>query len=161
MRLHVMMAVAAGLLIAADAPKDQSAKSDLNRLQGTWTLISAVRDGKPMAEDEAKRTTIVFTGDRFRFPRETADATSQRGTFRIDPTKRPRQMDATSPEGEVALGIYEVEGDDYRVCFAPPARCGPPPSVPSPAADTSTRSGGVRSHDDLVATGVRPAPPEP
>ena len=43
-----------------------------------------------------------------------------RGTFKIDPTKRPRRMDATTPAGEVSLGIYEVEGDDYRVCFAPP-----------------------------------------
>jgi uncharacterized protein (TIGR03067 family) len=122
MRLHAMMAVAAGLLIAADAPKDQSAESDRDRLQGTWTLISAVRDGKPLAEDEAKRTTIVFAGDRFRFPREAADATSQRGTLKIDPTKRPKQMDATSPTGEVSPGIYEVEGDDYRVCFAPPGQ---------------------------------------
>ena len=122
MRLHAMMAIAAGLFIAADAPKDPSAKSDLDRLQGTWTLVSAVWDGKPLDEDEAKRITIVFEGDRFRFPREAAEATSQRGTIKIDATKRPRQMDATSPMGKVTPGIYEVEGDDYRVCFASPGK---------------------------------------
>ncbi len=28
-------------------------------------------------------------------------------------------MDTVSTEKEVMLGIYELEGDGYRVCFAP------------------------------------------
>lgn len=112
-------------LLAADPSQDDAAKADLDRLQGTWILVSAMRDGKPSTEDDVKRTTIVFTGDRFRFPKEADDATSRRGTIRIDPTKRPRQMDSTSPTGEISPGIYEIAGDDYKVCFAPPGKARP------------------------------------
>src|SRR5205823_6832459 len=63
--------------------RHESAEADLEKLQGTWTLVSAMRDGKPLPEAEVKRTTIVFRGDRFRFPREAEYATSQRGTFKI------------------------------------------------------------------------------
>src|SRR5205823_3510866 len=83
---------------------------------------SAMRDGKPLPEAEVKRSTIVFRGDRFQFPREAEYATSERGSIKIDPTTTPKRMDSTSPTGEVSLGIYEVEGDDYRVCFAPPGK---------------------------------------
>lgn len=116
------IALLALALLAADPARDDAAKADLNSLQGTWVLVSAVRDGKPSTEDDVKRTKIVFTGDRFQFPKEVDDATSQRGTIRVDPTKRPRQMDSTSPTGEVSQGIYEISGDDYKVCFAPPGK---------------------------------------
>jgi uncharacterized protein (TIGR03067 family) len=47
------------------------------------------------------------------------DATSKAGTIKLDATKKPKQMDTVSTEKEVMLGIYELEGDGYRVCFAP------------------------------------------
>ena len=125
MKTSLLMAIAAGLLVAADAPKDDPAKADLDKLQGPWNLVAAVRDGKEVPEGQVRRTTIVFTVDRFVFPMESGDATSKRGVIRVDPTKEPKEMDATSPEGEVSPGIYQVEGDDYKVCFAPPGRARP------------------------------------
>jgi uncharacterized protein (TIGR03067 family) len=47
-----------------------------------------------------------------------------RGTSRIDPAKRPKAIDLTPTEGEhkgqTARGIYEVEGDTLKICFAEP-----------------------------------------
>ena len=107
------------LLIAADKPPDPLSREDLHRLQGTWTLVSAMQDGRALAEAKVKKTTIVFKDDTFRFPESAEYATSRSGTITIDATKTPKQMDAISPEKEVMLGIYELNGDNYKVCFAP------------------------------------------
>ena len=93
--------------------------NDLDKMQGTWNLVSAMEDGNGLPEDEVKQTTIVIQGNAFRFPGLAEDATSRAGTFTLDPAKNPKEMDTTSSEGEVMLGIYELGPDNYRVCFAP------------------------------------------
>ncbi|PYK16088.1 MAG: hypothetical protein DME55_12750 [Verrucomicrobia bacterium] len=100
-------------------PEDSATKKDLKGLQGTWSLLSAMEDGKSLAEDKVKQTTIVIKDDTFRFPQLAEDATSEAGTFKLDATKKPKQMDTVSTEKQVMLGIYELEGDSYKVCFAP------------------------------------------
>jgi len=65
-----------------------------------------------------KQTTIVIEDDTFRFPQLAEDATSKAGTLKLDATKKPKQMDTVSTEKEVMLGIYELEADGYKVCFA-------------------------------------------
>ena len=100
-------------------PEDSATKKDLEGLQGTWSLVSAMEDGKSLAEDKVKQTTIVIKDDTFRFPHLAKDATSKAGTIKLDATKKPKQMDTVSTEKEVMLGIYELEGEGYRVCFAP------------------------------------------
>ena len=99
-------------------PEDSATKKDLEGLQGTWSLLSVMEDGKSLAEDKVKHTTIVIKDDTFRFPHLAEDATSKAGTIKRDATKKPKQMDTVSTEKEVMLGIYELEGDGYRVCFA-------------------------------------------
>ena len=99
--------------------EDSATKKDLEWLQGTWRLISATEDGKSLAEDKVNQTTIVIKDDTFRFPQLAEDATSKVGTIKLDATKKPKQMDTVSTEKEVMLGIYDLEGDDYKVCFAP------------------------------------------
>jgi len=100
-------------------PEDSATKKDLEGLQGTWSLLSAMEDGKSLAEDKVKQTTIVIKDDTFHFPHLAKDATSKAGTIKLDATKKPKQMDTVSTEKEVMLGIYDLEGDGYKVCFAP------------------------------------------
>ena len=116
------MIAAVSLLIGAcnrQAPAPVAPKTDLDRFQGTWYLVMAMQDGKTLPEDKVKQTSIVFKGDTFRFPDSAEYATSKEGTIKLDENKTPKEMDATSTEKEVMLGIYELEGDGYRVCFAP------------------------------------------
>jgi uncharacterized protein (TIGR03067 family) len=93
--------------------------TDLDAMQGSWNLVSAMEDGKALPEDEVKQTTIVINGNTFHFPGLAEDATSRAGTFKLDPAKNPKEMDSTSTDGQVSLGIYELEAGTYRVCFAP------------------------------------------
>src|SRR4051812_41681296 len=74
MRTHAPIVMMVGMLIAADAPKD-----DLHKLQGTWSLVSAVRDGKDVPDDEVNRATLVIQGNTFTFPEDARVATGPSG----------------------------------------------------------------------------------
>jgi len=104
--------------LAADNPQDPASKKDLNELQGTWKLVSAMKDGEALPEDKVKNTSIVIKDDTFVFPESAEYATSKEGTIKLDATKKPKQMDAFDRE-KVMLGIYKLDGDRYKVCFAP------------------------------------------
>ena len=93
--------------------------NDLDALQGTWNLVSAMQDGQALPEDKVKQTTIVIRDDTFCFPGSAEYATSREGTIKLDEMKTPKQMDAISTENEVMLGIYALEENGYNVCFAP------------------------------------------
>ena len=121
MKMQLLMIAAVGVVLAAcnrQAPTP-APKTDLDRLQGTWNLVSAMQDGKALPEDKVKQTTIVFKGDTFRFPGSAEYATSKAGTIKLDETKTPKEMDAISTEKEVMPGIYVLEENGYKVCFAP------------------------------------------
>jgi uncharacterized protein (TIGR03067 family) len=131
------MIAALGLLLAAcnrQAPAP-TPKTDLDRLQGTWNLVSAMQDGKVLPEDKVKQTTIVFKGDTFRFPGSAEYATSKAGTIKLDESKTPKEMDAISTDKEVMLGVYTLQENGYKVCFAPAGK-------PRPAEFTSTPGSG-------------------
>jgi uncharacterized protein (TIGR03067 family) len=109
--------------------------NDLDRLQGTWNLVSAMQDGNALPEDKVKQMTIVIKGDTFRFPGSAEYATSRAGTIKLNESKNPKEMDAISTEKEVMLGIYVLEENDYKVCFAPAG-------MPRPTEFTSTPGSG-------------------
>ena len=141
MKTRLLMIAALGLLLAAcnrqapEAPLPPSPKTDLERLQGTWYLDSAMKDGNVLPKDKARETSIVFKGNTFSFPGLADYATSKAGTIKLDETKTPKQMDAISTENEVMLGIYELDASGYRVCFAPAGK-------PRPTEFTSTPENG-------------------
>jgi uncharacterized protein (TIGR03067 family) len=134
-KIRLLMIAALGLLPAACNRQAPAPKTDLDRLQGTWNLVSAMQDGKSLPEDKVKQTTIIFKGDKFRFPGSAEYATSKAGTIKLDETKTPKEMDAISTEKEVMLGIYVLEENGYKVCFAPAGK-------PRPTELTSTPGGG-------------------
>ncbi len=138
MKARLLMIAAFGLLLAAcnrQEPAPAAPKTDLDRFQGTWYLVMAMQDGKALPENKVKETTIVFKGDTFRFPGSAEYATSKSGTIKLDETKTPKEMDAISTEKEVMLGIYALEENGYKVCFAPAGK-------PRPTEFTSTPGSG-------------------
>jgi uncharacterized protein (TIGR03067 family) len=112
------------LLVACNRQQPAAAapKTDLDRFQGTWYLIAAVEDGNVLPQDKVKQETIVFKGDTFRFPGSAEDATSKSGTFKLDETKTPKEIDSISTDKVVMLGIYRMDDNGYKICFAPPGK---------------------------------------
>jgi uncharacterized protein (TIGR03067 family) len=119
------------LIVSFESPtKGQEDKTELERLQGKWQLVSGVVDGKELPTEEVKNTQIVIKGNNFAFPNASGVGTSPKGTFIINPNADPKQVDSTATDGpnvgKVSFGIYEVEGDHQKTCFGPPG--GPRPT---------------------------------
>src|SRR5262245_53683682 len=137
---HALVALMAGSLAAADDRKAELIKKDYERLAGTWRLASAVEDGKPVPENELKKTRLVTKGDTFLIEGDAALGTSPAGTFRIDPTKSPKAVDSLRRKGphkgETVRGIYEIIDADTKWAS------GAPPGKPRPEAFESRPGSG-------------------
>ena len=123
MIVRVLLVLAAGLRIAGIATGDDqgAAKKELERLQGEWTLVSATRDGKDMPAERVKGYKNTVKGDRFTISSE--GKTAEEGTLKLNPDKKPKEVEFNLAEGEkTALGIYELNGDTYKLCYAPPGK---------------------------------------
>jgi uncharacterized protein (TIGR03067 family) len=105
-----------------DADEEAAAK-DLQALDGTWRLSSKEVDGKKFGEEEIKDVIGVIDGSG-RYSVRRGDTVAGQGTVKLDPTKKPKTIDVTPTEGErkgkPSLGIYEIEGDAFRMCMARP-----------------------------------------
>jgi uncharacterized protein (TIGR03067 family) len=117
-----LLLVTAGLFLGADTATD--AKKDLDKMQGDWVLVSSERDGKSLPDDQVKTMKRTVKDDTYNVSRD--GQTLAKGTFKLDPSKKPAAIDALRSEGEdkdkPMLGIYEFDGDTYKVCFAPPGK---------------------------------------
>ena len=113
------MIAALGLFLAGCKRQAPAPKTDLDRFQGTWQLVSATQDGNVLPEDKVKQTTIVFKGDTFRFPGLAEYATSKAGTVKLDETTTPKEMDAISTDKEVMLGIYVLQTERLQSLLCP------------------------------------------
>jgi uncharacterized protein (TIGR03067 family) len=118
MRLHAVLVLAAGLVLAADAPKD-TAKKDLDKFQGTWTVVSVENSGQEMPADAVKELRLVIKGNERMM--KMGDEVRARSTFKLDPSKSPKEIDLTLQEGDMKgmtfKGIYEIDGDTQKVCL--------------------------------------------
>jgi uncharacterized protein (TIGR03067 family) len=86
MRPEALAAVAAGLLLPAEAPGGD-AKKELKRLGGTWQMTSAEQGGKALPEGTVKGARLVMKGNR-----DTVQVGEDTlvGTHRLDPSKTPK-----------------------------------------------------------------------
>lgn len=122
-RLLVIAALTFGLYAAADdkAPKDT--KTELDKLTGTWKGVSVVRDGKDVPKPEAEAVRLVVAGEKYTL---TEGGEVIEGTHKLDPTKKPKEIDAVRTKGpnkgEAMKGIYQLTEDSFLVCFAAPGK---------------------------------------
>jgi len=120
MRLTTPFVFALALVAAAGAP--DTVKKELAQLEGEWSMVSGEANGVPMPEATVKtgrrvakdgETTITFGGQVY-----------FKAKFDIDPSKTPKTIDYSMTEGptkgKTHLGIYELDGDTVRFCFAAP-----------------------------------------
>jgi uncharacterized protein (TIGR03067 family) len=114
---------------------------DAAALRGTWKLSSWQTDGKQLSDDHLEGGKLVLDGDRFTVT--LAGQETSTGTQKLDATKNPKTIDITADgdpkPGDTCLGIYEIDGDEFRVAFAPPGK-------PRPTAFTTKPESGQWLH---------------
>lgn len=117
----IIPAVVALFLVGA-ARDDAAVKKEMALLDGDWSMVSgeasgqalpaeAVKSGKRVAKDG--ETSITINGNVL-----------FKAKFTIDPTKKPKTIDYAMTDGptkgKTHLGIYELDGDTVKFCFAAP-----------------------------------------
>jgi uncharacterized protein (TIGR03067 family) len=120
----MLVGLAAGLLLASAVVADEG-KGDQTKLQGAWKAEKAEQNGKE--QPNADEHLLTFAGDTFTITRK--DQVILKGTFTVDATKKPRQIDLVIKEsrggnddGKTARGIYDLDGDTLRWCTAKPGK---------------------------------------
>lgn len=102
----------------AGVGRADEADKDLKKLVGTWREVSHTSDGKEMAAEDIKGSTVVIdaTGKWEALKNGTVFL---KGTVKLDPSKSPRAADwSVEALDMVVSGIYEVDGDTWKHCFA-------------------------------------------
>jgi len=120
--LLIGLAATALTILPALAAENDVVKKDLAKLQGEWSMVSGSADGQPMPDSMREQMKRVCKGD------ETTTTMNGRmfmkARITIDPSKKPKTIDYQMidgfTKGKTQLGIYEVDGDTFKSCFAKP-----------------------------------------
>lgn len=112
MRSCLFTLLTAGFLLGAAGAKDD-AKGDHEKIQETWQVVSAEDSGRKAPDEVIKNLKLVITKDKITY--KVGDKTTE-WSYKLDATKKPKWIDLT--EGDrTMLGIYELEGDNLKICF--------------------------------------------
>jgi uncharacterized protein (TIGR03067 family) len=110
---------------SGDSPGDAFTK-ELKALAGTWRPISTENNGYQASEADLKGERWIRDADGKWTMRRGDKAVVEWAIKKIDATKHPKTIDievaAGAYKGMVYLGIYELDGDTLRICFALPDR---------------------------------------
>ena len=123
-------------------PKKDAVKNDLEKLEGTWTLVSRESKGMKTPDGVLKNWQLTIKGDQWtvKYP-----AGVDKATIQIDPKKDPKTIDFTfkHPTGGKILtrGIYALasttDGDTLTLCRVDQR------GRPRPKEFKTTRSAGI------------------
>ena len=107
--------------------EDAAAKKDLSLLQGEWSMVSGSADGQTMPDENRTQMKRICKGDEV-----TVTMAGQifiKAKVTVDPSQKPKTIDYEMTggftKGKKQLGIYEVDGDTFKSCFAKPGAVRP------------------------------------
>jgi RNA polymerase sigma factor (sigma-70 family) len=116
---------AAWVTFRARAAGPKAEREEAERLQGSWNFVALEVDGAIVPENVIKGSRTVVQGNTL----ATISPTGQvlyKSTFRLDVASTPRALDLTYTEGPMkgaaCLGIYDLDGDNWKICIAPPGK---------------------------------------
>ena len=120
--MRVTLPLLAVLILVGVTGAQDSMQKEMALLEGEWSMVSGEANGVAMPESAVKtgkrfakdgETTITFAGQLY-----------FKARFSIDPARRPKTIDYAMTEGptrgKIHLGIYELDGDTLKFCFAAP-----------------------------------------
>ena len=89
-----------------------AAKSDIDRLQGTWVIERLEANGKVVPLKEIVDKEYTFKGNQLLPSKNPNDP----ATVELTPEKKPAWIDMTDRQNKISLGIYRSDGDRWEIC---------------------------------------------
>lgn len=109
----VMVCILTSAIVRGEAQKD-----DRKAMPGTWLLVTAELAGEKLPEETLKTMKLILTDQTYEL--QTGEE-SDKGTYTLDPAKKPKEMDIKGTEGpnkgKTILTIYELKDDTLKVCY--------------------------------------------
>jgi uncharacterized protein (TIGR03067 family) len=120
MKAYVLAALAIGAPLAANSlTAADAAKKEYEKFQGTWRFVSIEIEGEKTPEASFKGSRLIIHGRDFQV---NEGGVTFGGTFDLNVDTKPKRIDirfTSGPEkGQTLVGIYELDGDTYRVCMS-------------------------------------------
>jgi uncharacterized protein (TIGR03067 family) len=102
------------LFVALALANTSAAQDKTTPLEGVWRIVSVAFDGAANSASDT-RTFLTFHGNTY--TQEVDGTVNERGTIRLDQTKKPMTIDFIITEGATMtqLGIVEVDGETLRL----------------------------------------------
>ncbi len=92
--------------------QDAESQKDHIALQGEWDVVSSESNGELPPPG-------LLDGGKFTFSGNDATVLGKKGTFELDATKSPRQIEFLRGNAR-QIGIYKLTGDHLKLCVGPP-----------------------------------------
>lgn len=140
MRTFILFTIAGVLIpLGVAFAQNDAAKKELERLQGTWQVLSSEEDKLPTPDFIVQNLKVIIKDDQISL-KGVEELMKRFGkvTLTIDPTTMPKVIDfkveAGADKDNRFEGIYTLKDDEFRIC-------------------ASTRSGGNRPDEFKTAAG--------
>jgi uncharacterized protein (TIGR03067 family) len=115
------------LASAAPVPKERvKAPDDEKLIQGEWEVVSreygaAGNPAVALPKVTPTKMSWVFGADNTMMLHRTTATVGSKATFKIDASKSPKEFEykiSTLATAKPYLGIYELDGDTLKICYA-------------------------------------------
>jgi uncharacterized protein (TIGR03067 family) len=110
---RVLAILAVGLASAAFV---QGGDAKKEKIEGVWTVVSAVKGGEKLADVDNMEVKLIFAGEKLTVVK---GGKNEELTYKLDAGQKPKAIDLM-PKDKTIKGIYQVDGDTLKICFTGP-----------------------------------------
>jgi uncharacterized protein (TIGR03067 family) len=122
--MRIITAVFVVVVLGGSISAQDDTKKEMAKLEGEWSMVSGNASGQSLPEEAVKsgkrvckdgETTITISGRVYFKAKVTIDSTKKLKAIDYEMTEGPTK-------GKTHLGIYELDGDTVKFCFAAPGK---------------------------------------